>query len=69
MESLGNIREPENIQRATKLIPALQNLPYSTRLQSLNLPSLSYRRNRMDLIMMYKILNGAVLVDKEYFLQ
>ena len=65
---LGNIRELENIQRrATKLIPTLQNLPYSDRLQSLNLPSLSYRRNRMDLIMTYKILNGAVLVDKEYF--
>ena len=67
---VGNIRELENIQRkATKLIPTLQNLPYSDRLQSLNLPSLSYRRNRMDLIMTYKILNGAVLVDKEYFLQ
>ena len=49
----------ENVQRrATKLMP-----------QSLNLPSLSYCRNRMDLIMTYKILNGAVLVDKEYFLQ
>ena len=65
---LGNIRELENIQRrATKFIPTLENLPYSDRLQSLNLPSLSYRRNRMDLIMTYKILNGAVLVDKEYF--
>ena len=65
---LGNIRELENIQRrATKLIPTLQNLPYSDRLQSLNLPSLSYCQNHMDLIMTYKILNGAVLVDKEYF--
>ena len=39
------------------------------RLQSLNLPSLSYRRNRMDLIMAYKILNDLVVVDKDYFLQ
>ena len=48
---------------ATKLIPILQNLPYSDRLQSLNLPSLSYRQNHMDLIMTYKILNGAVLLN------
>jgi len=54
---LGNIRELEKIQRrATKLIPTFQNLPYSDRLQSLNLPSLSYRRNCMDLTVTYKIL-------------
>jgi len=64
---LGNIRKLEKIlRRATKLIPTLQNLPYSDRLQSLNLPSLPYHRNRMDLVMTHKILNGAVLVDKEY---
>ena len=69
---MGVIRELENVQRrATKLIPSLQNLTYSERLQNLNLPSLSYRRNRMDLIMTYKILNENVLaiVDKDYFLQ
>ena len=64
---MGNIRELENVQRrATKLIPSLQNLPYYERLQNLNLPSLSYRHNRMDLIMTYKILNEAILVDKGY---
>ena len=58
------ICELENVQRrATKLIHSLQNLPYSERLQNLNLPSLSYRRNRKDLIMTYKILNEAMLVD------
>ena len=67
---MGVIRELENVQRrATKLIPSLQNLTYSERLQNLNLPSLSYRRNRMDLIMTYKILNENVLVDKDNFLQ
>ena len=41
-----------NVQRrTTKLIPSLQNLTYSERLQNLNLPSLSYHCNRMDLIM------------------
>ena len=66
---MGIIRELENVQRrATKLvlIPSLQNLPYSQRLQNLNLPSLSYCRNRMDL-MTYKILNEAMLIDKDYF--
>ena len=67
---MGIIRELENVQRrATKLMPSLQNLPYSERLQNLNLPSLSYRCNRMDLIMTYNILNEAMLVDKDYFLQ
>ena len=66
---MGVIRELENVQRrATKLIPSLQNLTYSERLQNLNLPSLSYCRNRMDLIMTYKILNEDVLVDRDYFL-
>ena len=46
---MGIIHELENVQRrATKLIPSLQNLLYSERLQNLNLPSLSYRRNCMD---------------------
>ena len=67
---MGNIRGLGNVQRrATKLIPTLRNLSYPERLQSLNLPSLSYRRNRMDLIMAYKILNGLIVVDKDYFLQ
>ena len=31
---------------------------YNDRLVTLNLPSLIYRRRRMDMIMMYKILHG-----------
>ena len=66
---MENIHGLENVRRrATKLIPTLQNLSYPERLQSLNLPSLSYRRNHMDL-MAYKILNDLVVVDKDYFLQ
>ena len=65
---MGVIRKLENVQRrSTKLIPSLQNLTYSERLKNLNLPSLSYRRNRIDLIMTYKILNEDALVDKDYF--
>ena len=51
----------------------VRDLPYSERLKNLNLPtylpSLSCHRDRMDLIMKYKIFNGAALVDKDYFLQ
>ena len=65
---MKNIRKLEAVQRrATKLIPFFYNLTYSERLQELNLPSLLYRRTRMDLIMTYKILNNLVSVDKDYF--
>ena len=65
---MKNIRKLEAVQRrATKLIPSFYNLTYSEIFQELNLPSLLYRRIRMDLIMTYKILNNLVSVDKDYF--
>jgi len=65
---MKNIRKLEAVQRrATKLISSFNNLTYFERLQKLNLPSLLYRRTRMDLIMTYKILNNLVSVDKDYF--
>jgi len=65
---MGVIRELENVQRrATKLMPTLSDLSYSERLQSLNLPSFSYCWYCMDLIMTYKIFNGAVLIDKDFY--
>ena len=46
----------ERIQhRFTRLIPGLAKLPYSTRLDRLNLWTLEERRNRADLIELYKI--------------
>jgi len=45
-------------------------LTEASNLEAKNFQSYSttkYCRNRMDLIVTYKILNGAVLVDKEYF--
>ena len=65
---MGSIRDLEKIQKqATKLIPSLQHLSYLERLQHLNLPSLSYRHTRMDLIMTYKILHGQVLLNSDEF--
>ena len=49
----------ENVQRrATKLIPSLKDYPYIDRLRILNLPTLSYRRLRGDMIETYKILTN-----------
>ena len=48
----------EQVQRhVTRACPSLSHLSYHDRLMALNLPSLLYRRRRMDMIMMYKILN------------
>ena len=52
-------RRVEKIQRrATRLLPHLQDKSYSERLSALSLPSLSYRRHRGDLILLYKIINN-----------
>ena len=60
----ADIRSVETIQRrATKLIPALKDLPYVDRMKNLGLPSLMYRRRRGDMIHMYKIMNGIVGID------
>ena len=49
--------------RATKLIPELRNFPYEDRLRNLELPSLTYRRRRGDMIQLYKIMNSMVRID------
>ena len=46
----------ERVQwRATKLVPSLKELPYAERLSHLQLPSLCYRRERGDLILVSDI--------------
>ena len=60
----------ERVQkRATKLIWNIKDLPYSERLKDLNLPSLSYRRRRDDMLQTYKIISGKVNIDKNIFFQ
>ena len=57
----------ERVQkRATKLIRNIMDLPYSERLKDLNLPSLSYRKRRGDILQTYKIISGKVNIDKKY---
>ena len=49
----------ENVQRrATRMIPGLKNLDYTQRLIKLQLPTLSFRRLRGDMIETFKILTG-----------
>ena len=59
----------ESVQkRATKLIDTLKDKPYEDRLIALDLPSMTYRRKRGDMILMYKLINGLVQLDFNIFL-
>ena len=51
--------ELERVQkRATKIVKQCKHLSYCQRLNFLNLPTLVFRRNRGDMIEVYKILTG-----------
>ena len=54
----GDIEALEKVQkRATKMIPALKNLPYKDRLKACDMSTLHYSRVRGDMIETYKILS------------
>ena len=60
----------EKVQRrATKLLPELKNLDYSTRLRKLNLPSLVYRRERAYVLQIYRIIHGIDQIDCNMFFE
>ena len=61
-----HIKKLERIQRiATKMVPELAGLTYEERLRVMNLPTLEQRRERGDLIQVYKLMNGMDEVDNE----
>ena len=64
----GTIIELENVQRRfTRLIDDIGSLPYSERLDALQITTLAERRVRGDLIEAYKIVNGLVEYGKDIF--
>ena len=57
-------KKMERIQRsATELVPSLQNLLYEERLKRLNLQTLEQQRERRDVIVVYRLMNGIEKVD------
>ena len=60
----------ERIQhRFTRMIPEIKALPYTERLQRLNLWTLEGRRVRADLIEVFKMINGLTNVKFEVFFE
>ena len=60
----------ENVQqRATRLVKSIKHLPYSERLKALGLPTLEYRRERANMIQVYKILHDIDKADMEKLFQ
>jgi len=56
----------ESVQRrATKIVTGLKDLTYEERLRQLGLPTLAYRRDRADMISLFKIMNNYdnVVID------
>jgi hypothetical protein len=62
--------EIEKVQkRATKLVPELKDLSYPSRLRKLNITTLLYRRERTDMIQVFKILNNFDNIDPNQFFE
>ena len=64
-----DVRKIERILRAaTKMIPRLRDMTYENRLQELNILSLEQRRERGDMIAIYKLMTGKDYIDREELL-
>ena len=61
-----HIRKLERLQRiATKMVPEMKEMTYEERLRAMDLPTLERRRERGDLIQIFKLMNGMDIVDNE----
>ena len=49
------------------MVPVLRHLDYESRLKVLNLPTLTYRRSRGDVIDVYKYLHGIFTSSHDMF--
>ena len=50
-----------------RLVKSVSHLGYGDRLKTLGLPTLEYRRERSDMIQVYKLKNNTDKVDKSIF--
>ena len=63
---LKHISELERVKKAaTKMIPELQDQSYEEKLARLQFPTLEKRRERGDLIAVYRSVNGIEQLDRE----
>ena len=61
---IGDQLKVERVQRrATRMVPKIRHLPYEVRLERLALPSLRYRRDRGDMLMVYNLLTKKHRID------
>ena len=61
-----DIRKLERIQRVvTKMVPELRELTYEDRIKEMGLPTLQDRRERGDLITIYKTVSGIEKLDNQ----
>ena len=51
----------------THLVKSVKHLSYPERLKKLGLPTLEYRRQRADVLQVFKILQGTDNVDSDKF--
>ena len=63
-----HVHKLERVQRhATKMVPELRELSYRERLERLEIPSLQSRRERGDMITVYKYVKGLDIVNCDQF--
>ena len=62
--------EIEKVQRrATKIVPSISHLSYPERLLALNIPTLKYRRDRTDMLQVFRIIHGIDRLNFDMFFE
>ena len=67
---IKDMSEIEKVQkRATKLVKGFWEKTYNERLKELDLPTMEYRRNRTDMIQVFRIIKGHDNIDPNMFFE